>query len=62
MLQAGLYAPGGDPVLDEAVERWPALDAFIGSAAPDRDDRASFAELARILGEAAPAETERAGG
>ncbi len=45
MIQAGLYAPGADPVLDEAVARWPALDDFI-AADGGRD---SFARLAMAL-------------
>lgn len=45
MIQAGLYVDGADPVLDEAVVRWPALDAF-AAASGGRD---SFARLAMIL-------------
>ena len=30
MIQAGLYEPGTDPLLDRAVAVWPALDAFNG--------------------------------
>ena len=45
MIQAGLYAPGSDPMLDEAVARWSALDAF--AAAPGGRD--SFARLAMAL-------------
>ena len=29
MIRAGLYAPGADPKLDEAVRLWPALDQFV---------------------------------
>lgn len=50
MIQAGLYAPGADPLLDRAVELWPALDGFVGSKSPDRSDRENFAALAGILG------------
>ncbi|WP_134725491.1 FliI/YscN family ATPase [Paracoccus luteus] len=35
MIKAGLYAPGSDPRLDEAVKLFPALDAFVARAAPD---------------------------
>jgi flagellum-specific ATP synthase len=28
MIRSGLYAPGADPVLDQAVRAWPELDAF----------------------------------
>lgn len=48
MIQAGLYAPGSDPVLDAAVQVWPELDAFIGSVVRPPDG-ASFARLATIL-------------
>ncbi|MEO1493682.1 MAG: hypothetical protein AAFV19_16120 [Pseudomonadota bacterium] len=50
MIQAGLYAPGADPLLDRAVEHWSALDDFIGSKSAERTDRESFAALAEILG------------
>lgn len=45
MIQAGLYAPGADPVLDEAVARWPALDEFAAA----NGGRDSFARLAMAL-------------
>lgn len=45
MIQAGLYVPGADAVLDEAVKLWPALDGFT-AATGGRD---SFARLAMIL-------------
>ena len=45
MIQAGLYVPGADPVLDEAVTRWPSLDAFAAA----HGGRDSFARLAMIL-------------
>lgn len=35
MIRAGLYQTGSDPVLDEAIQVWPALDAFLSEAAPD---------------------------
>jgi flagellum-specific ATP synthase len=48
MIRAGLYAEGSDPVLDQAIHVWPALDAFMA-----RDRQAgvaeSFADLARAL-------------
>jgi len=49
MLQAGLYAPGNDPVLDEAVRLWPDLDAFVGQTTRGRTDTENFARLAEIL-------------
>lgn len=48
MVQAGLYAPGSDPVVDAAVAVWPGLDAFF--AAPGGDDLAeSFSQLRGLL-------------
>ena len=48
MIRAGLYAEGSDPVLDQAIHVWPALDAFMA-----RDRQAgvaeSFADLAKAL-------------
>jgi flagellum-specific ATP synthase len=49
MLQAGLYQAGADPGLDEAVRRFPALDAVF--AARPGTVAASFAALAAALGE-----------
>lgn len=48
MIQAGLYIPGADPVLDAAVKVWPEIDAFIGSIVRPPDG-AAFARLATIL-------------
>jgi flagellum-specific ATP synthase len=48
MIQAGLYAKGSDPVLDEAIRVWPALDAFLAEDSPE-GVAASFARLAEIL-------------
>jgi flagellum-specific ATP synthase len=56
MIQAGLYQPGGDPLLDEAVRRWPALDAFL--AAPSEGTGKAFARLAAILAGEATASSE----
>lgn len=52
MLQAGLYAPGSDAVLDEAVRLWPALDQFIGTVTRGETDVENFAKLAEILASA----------
>ena len=48
MIQAGLYAPGSDPLLDAAIEAWPKLDAFV---AEDEWDgvQASFRRLGECL-------------
>lgn len=48
LIQAGLYTKGSDPALDDAVRRWPALDAFFaedGGATPED----SLARLAQVL-------------
>ena len=47
MIRAGLYAPGSDPKLDEAVKLFPRLDSFITQR---RDTVAeSFAALTDAL-------------
>ncbi len=53
MLRAGLYVPGSDPGVDDAIAVWPTLDRFLAEEAPG-DCAASFARLSGILkGEAA---------
>lgn len=47
MIRAGLYAPGSDPRLDEAVRLYPALDAFVARRCAGIAD--SFAALAAAL-------------
>ena len=55
MIQAGLYAKGSDPVVDEAITVWPDLDAFLAEDAPDGIE-GSFDRLAQCLSQAlAPA-------
>ncbi|MEM9139242.1 MAG: flagellum-specific ATP synthase FliI [Pseudomonadota bacterium] len=49
MIQAGLYAPGADPVLDDAVRLWPDLDGFVGSITRGQSSTENFARLAEIL-------------
>ena len=49
MIQVGLYSPGLDPALDEAVARYPALDEFLAARAPDQHRSSSFAKLASVL-------------
>ncbi len=48
MIQTGLYAPGSDPAIDEAIGVWPKLDAFF----TERSDGVaeSFARLGEALG------------
>ncbi|MGY6706419.1 FliI/YscN family ATPase [Roseinatronobacter sp.] len=48
MVQAGLYEAGSDPLVDRAIRVWPALDAFVGEAAPAGIKHA-FARLAICL-------------
>ena len=48
MIKAGLYVPGSDPKLDEAVRLWPALDGLAARTSPDAGT--SFAMLADALG------------
>lgn len=54
MVQAGLYSPGADPSLDEAVRLWPQLDHFIGQSMEGKTDRDSFARLATIINSGRP--------
>ncbi|GAB4387267.1 FliI/YscN family ATPase [Albidovulum sp.] len=53
MIQAGLYAPGSDPLVDAAIRVWPALDAFLSEPQP-RGVEESFRRLAAILAGAEP--------
>lgn len=48
MIRAGLYAPGTDPLLDEAVKIWPQLDRFIGETSPGSSQE-SYERLMQIL-------------
>ena len=48
MIRAGLYAPGSDARLDEAVRIQPGLDMFFTGKSPNA--RQSFAQLAEALG------------
>ena len=45
MIQAGLYAAGADPLLDEAVLLWNDLDGFIGSVTRGQTDLDNFVRL-----------------
>ena len=53
MIQAGLYTPGSDPLIDAAIRVWPALDAFIALDEP-QDSFNSFRQLAAALAPAKP--------
>jgi len=48
MIRAGLYVPGADSELDQAVALWPELDAFVGQIAT-QDCIHSFQQLNLIL-------------
>jgi flagellum-specific ATP synthase len=49
MIQAGLYAAGSDQMIDRAVKLFPALDAFLGEAAPAGGPEKSFERLRACL-------------
>jgi flagellum-specific ATP synthase len=49
MIQAGLYAKGSDPLVDQAIRVWPGLDAFLGEDAPPDGISGSFQRLAACL-------------
>jgi flagellum-specific ATP synthase len=49
MIQAGLYAKGSDPLVDQAIRIWPALDAFLAEDAPIDGIAGSFQRLAACL-------------
>ena len=49
MIQAGLYAKGSDPVVDQAIKVWPELDAFLAEDAPPGGIAGSFERLASAL-------------
>ncbi len=52
MIQAGLYSAGSDPVIDDAIRVWPALDAFLAEDAPDEGIEGSFVRLRAALSSA----------
>jgi len=49
MIQAGLYAPGSDALIDRAIRLFPRLDAFLAEDAPTGGPPASFARLKACL-------------
>ena len=49
MIQAGLYAKGSDPLIDKAIQIWPALDGFLAEDAPDDGISGSFRRLRECL-------------
>lgn len=50
MVQAGLYVPGSDPLIDRAIRLFPMLDGFLAEDAPAGGPPASFARLKACLG------------
>ncbi len=54
MIQAGLYTKGSDPLIDNAIRVWPALDAFLGEDAPQDGIQGSFRRLRAALGRRSP--------
>ena len=48
MIRAGLYGPGSDARLDEAVRIFPQLDTFFTRKSPDA--KQSFSQLSEALG------------
>jgi len=49
MIQAGLYSAGSDPLIDDAIQVWPALDAFLAEDAPEDGIIGSFRRLQAAL-------------
>lgn len=50
MIQAGLYAPGSDALIDRAIRLYPMLDGYLAEDAPAGGPPASFARLRACLG------------
>ncbi|MEM9343173.1 MAG: FliI/YscN family ATPase [Pseudomonadota bacterium] len=47
MVRSGLYTPGSDAALDEAIRMWPGLDAFFASRSDGVEE--SFARLGQVI-------------
>lgn len=54
MIQAGLYIKGTDPLIDNAIRVWPALDAFLAEDAPEDGVQGSFRRLHGALNRRSP--------
>jgi flagellum-specific ATP synthase len=55
LIAVGAYSPGNDPKIDEAIERYPKLEAFLQQGIESRIDYpTAAAELAQVLGYGAP--------
>jgi flagellum-specific ATP synthase len=48
MVQAGLYAPGSDPLTDRAIKLFTRLDGFLAGANA-KSPMESFARLRKLL-------------
>jgi len=46
LVQLGAYRPGADPRVDEAIQRWPAIEAFLRQAGDEDEELA--ASVARL--------------
>jgi flagellum-specific ATP synthase len=56
LIAVGAYSPGNDPKIDEAIERYPKLEAFLQQGIENRVDYSTAAtQLAQILGHGGPA-------
>jgi len=57
LIRLGAYQSGSDPVVDEAIQHYPALEAYLGQTKDDRTDLTdTYERLAEILGQTAKAE------
>ena len=50
MIRLGAYRVGSDPLVDRAIVKHPAFEAFLGQGVDERPRRDAFAALGRILG------------
>ncbi len=51
LIRLGAYRKGSDPLVDEAIERYPDLEKFLGQRKDERADLANgYSALAQILG------------
>ncbi len=54
LLRLGAYAPGADPLVDEAIAKVPRIEAILSQAPHEPVEAAPFAHLAEALGGASP--------
>ena len=56
LVEIGAYVAGSNPLADEALVRWPALEGFLQQGMAERSDvERTWAGLAGVLGTALPA-------